>query len=229
MLRYAITDRTRFAGEEPARWKALAAQAHALAKAGVEYIQLREKDLAAEDLERLARQVMAAVREVGGPGRTVHWTRVLVNGRPDVAVAARADGVHLRSTQGAGMTLQMRELFAGAGLPEPVVSVACHTLREVQAAREAGVDLALYGPVFGKVVANGVLPGMGLDALRVVCRAGAPMPVLALGGVTMENAEECEAAGAAGVAGIRLFLEPESVASDSGSGSRGTSVVTEEA
>ncbi len=208
MLRYAITDRFLLGDDEPTRRKALIARGIAWAKDGIDYIQLREKDLPVEDLQQLAIELVAAVRKVGGPGRVLHWTRVLINGSAEAAIAARADGVHLRAEQGSGMALQVREMFAGAGLPEPVVSVACHTLREVESARDLGVDLALYGPVFGKEVqGRPVAAGIGLDALRVVSRAAAPMPVLALGGVTKETAEICEKAGAAGIAGIRMFLK----------------------
>ncbi len=180
------------------------------AREGVDYIQLREKDLPLGELEPLAIELVAAVRSVGGPGSAQRWTRVLVNGLPDVAIAARADGVHLRSDQGSSMSLQVREMFAGAGLPDPVLSVACHTLREVEAALDAGVDVALYGPVFGKQVEGRlVVPGIGLDALRIVCQAAAPMPVLALGGITHQNAAQCEEAGAAGVAAIRMFHQSQ--------------------
>lgn len=218
MLRYVITDRHLLAKDKATNQKtpvsqdplalqtALVLKAAAWARDGVDYIQVREKDLPLPELEQLVAKLVAAVRKVGGPGKALHWTRVLVNGSAEAAIATRADGVHLTAAQGSRMTLQVREMFVGAGLPEPAISVSCHTLREAEAARDAGVNLALYGPVFGKVVKGVALPGVGLDALRVVSRAAAPMPVLALGGVAKDTADECENAGAAGIAGVRMFL-----------------------
>jgi len=73
-------------------------------------------------------------------------------------------------------------------------------------AREDGVDAILFAPVFGKSVGGEVVAsGQGLDRLRAACQIAGPMPVFALGGVTLDNAEACLDAGAAGVAGIRLF------------------------
>src|ERR1700687_5885704 len=90
-LLYYITDRSQCAGEESFRHHALRAQAADAARAGVNYIQLRERDLSARGLETLAREVVAVVRE-NSPS-----TRLLINSRTDVALAAGADGVHLRA------------------------------------------------------------------------------------------------------------------------------------
>src|SRR5437868_6399056 len=90
-LLYYITDRSQFRGDEPTRRRALLAKVAEAAHAGVDYIQLREKDLSTRELETLARQVVAAVRE-NSPS-----TRVLINSRADVALAVGADGVHLRA------------------------------------------------------------------------------------------------------------------------------------
>src|SRR6185503_17467866 len=84
---------------------------------------------------------------------------------------------------------------------EPVVAVSCHAEEEVRSASSAGADFVVFGPVFGK----GEAPGTGLAALKAAC--GHKIPVLALGGVTLENAGLCLARGAAGVAGIRLFQQ----------------------
>lgn len=191
MLLYYITDRSQFPGDEPTRRAQLLERISAAARAGVDYIQPREKDLAARDLESLARAAMQ--RLAGTP------TRLLINSRSDVAIAAGAHGVHLRaddiSPAGA------RRIFAVAGIAQPVIAVSCHTADEVRRAHVEGADLVVFGPVFEKSGGQGV----GLDRLRQACTAAGPMPVLALGGVTAENAAECVHAGAAGVAGIRLF------------------------
>ena len=85
----------------------------------------------------------------------------------------------------------------------PVIGASCHSVAEVVAAREQHADLVVFGPVFEKSGAT----GLGLERLREACRAAEGMGVFALGGVTAQNAAECTAAGAAGVAGIRLFQE----------------------
>jgi thiamine-phosphate pyrophosphorylase len=87
-----------------------------------------------------------------------------------------------------------------------VVSVSCHTLDEVQRAHRAEVDLILFGPVFEKRVEGEVVaPGAGLAGLQAACKVAPGSPVLALGGITVANTPACLAAGAAGIAGIRLF------------------------
>jgi thiamine-phosphate pyrophosphorylase len=162
---------------------------------GVEFVQLREKALAAEEL--LKRE---GLREVGG------GTKLLVNGPAAVAVAAGADGVHLTTRVGEQTAAEVRRAFRAAGAGEPVVSASCHTLDDVRRAVDQGVDLILFGPVFEKRVAGiVVVEGVGLERLREACAAVGGIPVLALGGVTWESAGRCVEAGAAGVAGIRLF------------------------
>ncbi len=190
MLRYAITDRTLFPGDEPARRAALVVQAERLAWEGVEYLQLREKDLSEGDLVSLARDLMAAIRDAGGP------TQLLLNGPPTLAQWAKADGVHLSLTTFA-QNLQSHHSL--------LVSASCHTLNDVRRACEFA-ELILFAPVFEKrVEGEVVVSGVGLDLLHEACVLAGDVPVLALGGVTNENTEACLEAGAQGVAGIRLF------------------------
>jgi thiamine-phosphate pyrophosphorylase len=215
-LRYAITDRTRFPGDEQERQAALVRNAARWATEGLDFIQLREKDLAAGALAALARKLLEALGTRNpAPG-------LLVNSRADVAIAVAAAGVHLTAAPGELVPGQVRRLYAAAGLPEPIVSVSCHTLDDVARAVSpepgAGASLILFGPVFEKVafekrtgtqpIAAGSGPlaaGAGLDLLRSACAAAAPTPVLALGGVAGANTAACLAAGAAGIAAIRLF------------------------
>jgi len=211
MLRYAITDRARFAAEsgqqaEPTRQTALLRQAARLAAEGIDFLQLRERDLSAAALASLARNLLATLCE-HNPA-----TRLLVNSRADVAIATHADGVHLTSSPNELTPAQVRALYAAASLPEPVISLSCHTLAEVARAASSAPDerptLILFGPVFEKVVGNKlVTAGAGLDLLRAACAAAAPIPVLALGGINPANTDSCLAAGAMGIAAIRLFLE----------------------
>lgn len=203
MLLYYITDRTQLAADEAeCRAKLLARIAEA-ARCGVDYIQLREKDLSGRELESLAREALRAVRE-----NSSH-TRLLINSRTDLALAVGADGVHLRSDDVSAT--DTRALLARAGRPQALVAVSCHTSSEVVRADVGGANFGVFGPVFEKP--GGESAGVGLDALREVCDRTAltekRMSVLALGGVTVENAAPCVKAGAAGVAGIRLFQDSE--------------------
>ncbi len=200
-LLYYITDCSQFPGDECARRHALLAKVGEAARAGVDYIQLREKDLSARELETLARQVVAAVRENSSS------TRLLINSRTDVALAAGADGVHLRADDVAPHEVrQVLEVSAHRPLATDhfLVAASCHTAADVFLAESEAADFAVFAPVFGKIGAAGT-SSAGLAALREACRA--KIPVLALGGVTIENVASCLDAGAAGVAGIRLFQE----------------------
>jgi thiamine-phosphate pyrophosphorylase len=198
VLLYYITDRTQFPSNESARQAALVARIGEAARWGVDYIQLREKDLSTRQLESLAKSAVAVVR------KNSSTTKLLVNSRIDVAIAAGADGVHLR-TQGDLTASDARVIFSKCGIHHPVVACSCHTHEEVALAESHGADFAVFGPLFGKADAHGV----GVEDLRNICKrevaASSRMPVLALGGVTVENAAACVDAGAAGVAGIRLF------------------------
>lgn len=203
MLLYYITDRTQLAAGEADRRAMLLARIAEAARCGVDYIQLREKDLSARELESLAREVLRAVRD-----HSSH-TRLLINSRTDVALAVGADGVHLRSDDVSAT--DTRALLARAGRPQTLVAVSCHTSSEVVRADAGGANFGVFGPIFQKP--GGEAVALGLEALREVCDRTAltvkRMPVLALGGVTAENAAQCIKAGAAGVAGIRLFQEGE--------------------
>ena len=136
--------------------------------------------------------------------------RLLLNGRPDIAAAAHADGVHLTARPGELTPGQVRHIFRTAGAPRCTISVSCRTLEQVERARTNGADFILFSPVFEKVLeGRQVAKGTGLHLLRAACRLAHPVPVLALGGVTPQNTPDCLAAGAAGIAAIRLFSQPE--------------------
>ena len=149
----------------------------------------------------------------------------LINSRTDIAIASGADGVHLRSHDIAASEARViweKSRFAvssGEGNVRRrfLIAVSCHTAAEVRLAEGHGADFAVFAPVFEKV-AQPRHEGAGLQALSSACRgeptpanvegvATGRMPVLALGGITVENARRCIVAGAAGVAGIRLFQE----------------------
>lgn len=198
MQLYAITDRRLFISVDT-----LLEQAILWAESSVDYVQIREKDLPANELAALASWIVRAVRSAGG------HTRVLLNGPAEMAAATGCDGVHLPSDAQVEAVAAARAALRGT-CADPVVSVSCHAAFEVERARKDGATLALFAPVFEKQIWEkrlGVerIPGQGLAALADACRAVAPMPVFALGGVTVENAGDCVRAGAAGVAAIRLF------------------------
>lgn len=207
MLLYYITDRKQFPGDETACRRALLAKIAEAAASGVDFIQLREKDLSGRELESLAQAAVRMVRDSVPPNQQTQQTRLLINSRVDVAIACGADGVHLRSDDIA--IKDVREIWKWAGNASeslPLVSVSCHTNAEVARAASDGADFVAFAPVFEKQDMPQSSPA-GLQALQETCRHN--IPVLALGGVTVGNARSCIEAGAAGVAGIRLFQERE--------------------
>jgi thiamine-phosphate pyrophosphorylase len=195
---YYITNRRQFPGDPHEQEQRLLAKIAECAAAGVEYVQLREKDLEARELEALARKAMAAIAG--------SQTRLLINSRTDVALACGAHGVHLPADDLAAS--EVRAIFARAGKSEPVIGVSTHSAAEVASAEAHGASFAVFGPVFEK---SGSANREGLEQLRQICHrteaAQPPMPVWALGGITLENAQQCVAAGAAGIAAIRLFQQ----------------------
>ena len=155
-----------------------------LSHADADFIQVREPGLSA--------------RELADYVRSLSGSRVLVNDRADVAIACGAAGVHLRD--GSVSPAVIRRI-APSGF---VISVACHDAAAVFRAADEGADYAVLAPVFAPLSKPSVAPPLGLDALRAIT-AQARIPVIALGGITWENAPQCIEAGAAGVAGITLF------------------------
>jgi thiamine-phosphate pyrophosphorylase len=203
-----ITDRAAFPGDESERRRRLLEKITEAARCDVDYIQLREKDLPTRELESLAGEAVQIVCRNSKQGRSPK-SRIIINSRTDVALAVEADGVHLRS--GDVSPSHVRTVWAtGAGSGGdknlsgvPRISVSCHSEEEVARAAAAGADFVVFAPVFEK---KGMLSSVaGLGALRAACRS--KIPILALGGVTLENAQSCFDAGAAGIAAIRLFQE----------------------
>lgn len=194
---YYITDRKAFGGGESAQRAALLRRIADAACAGVDYIQLREKDLAARDLEGLAREAIRAVRDNSAT------TKLLINSRTDVALACGTDGVHLASDELAAS--EIRRLWSKCSDRHPTIGVSVHSLADVQRAGSEGADFAVLAPIFEKVQIGA--KGIGLEALREACAATASgsFAVLALGGVNLTNARDCLKASADGAAGIRLF------------------------
>lgn len=160
--------------------------------AGIDIVQIRVKDLSGRELFQMADEVSRIKRR----------GKLLINDRLDIALACGADGLHLPANRPPAST------YRSIAPPGFIVSVACHSPEDVQRAAAEGADLALLAPVFST---PGKGPPLGLEAVRLAARAG--IPVLALGGVTLENAESCFAAGAAGIAAIRLFEDADDLLS----------------
>jgi thiamine-phosphate pyrophosphorylase len=206
-----ITDRRQFPGSEAEQRAALLRKIAEAARCGVDYIQLREKDLTARELLALAKEAAAAIRNAAPKqpktGIQKLETLLLINSRLDVALACGADGVHLRSddiSAAEARAVWMKAAAApdaGLGTHDCVIAASCHTAGEVRRAQSEGADFVVFAPVFEK----GGERGVGLEALRAACHAN--IPVFALGGVTLDNAQACLEAGAAGIAGIRLFQD----------------------
>jgi thiamine-phosphate pyrophosphorylase len=212
---YYITDRTAFAADEPARHRRLLEKIAEAARAGVDYIQLREKDLPTRELESLARDAVNIVARARADNPESK-TQLLINSRTDVALAVGADGVHLRSDDVSPQEVDGIWKKCSADTPfdklgaretserEPQIGVSCHSPEDVARAASSGATFAVFGPVFEKKNLPETHPA-GLAQLRKACATR--IPVLALGGVTLSNARSCLEAGATGIAAIRLFQE----------------------
>jgi thiamine-phosphate pyrophosphorylase len=174
----------------------------AAAQSGVDWIQIREKDLPARELLALAREAIGVVQSCAGKAL------VIVNDRLDVALAAGAAGVHL-----GGESVPARDILcwcrAGNAPAGFRIGVSCHNPQEVREAESAGADYALFGPVYDTPSKTGSGAPQGIVRLKEVSVA-VGIPVIAIGGVNEENARECIRAGAAGIAAIRMFQEEKS-------------------
>ena len=198
MLRCAITNRTLFPGDESRQQAALIRQTALWAEQGIDLIQLREKDLPAATLATLARQILKAIE--GTP------TKLLINSRTDVAIAVAAHGVHLTSAPGELTPSEVRKLCSPLTTFPTLITISCHTISSIVAAKTHQPDAILFSPIFEKNIDNQtILPGQGLTRLHEACLAAAPIPIYALGGITQANSAQCLQAGAAGIAAIRLF------------------------
>ena len=180
--------------------------------AGVDWIQLREKDLSGRDAALLAGKALRGVSNRAD--QALAATRILVNDRLDVALAEQAGGVHLR-----GDSLPVEEakrLLRAYQLARKVprdflVGVSCHSLEAAQLAAAAGADYIFFGPVFSTPSKAAFGAPQGLSRLSEVCHS-VSVPVLAIGGITLANAPSCFSAGASGIAAIRLFQDSPDLA-----------------
>jgi thiamine-phosphate diphosphorylase len=186
-----VTDRRRFGGDELEMRQQITTTAAAAGRAGVDLIQVRERDLADRALVDLVSSVVEAVESTR--------TSVVVNDRLDIALAAGAHGVHLRADSLAPA--------AARGLVPPgfLIGRSVHGEDEARLVeQQGGADYLVFGTVFASRSKPDRAPA-GIDALRRAC-AAVRLPVLAIGGMTVERAVDVARAGASGIAAIGLFI-----------------------
>ena len=185
-------------------------------EAGADWVQVREKDMAARELVALVRDAVGAadaIARAASAGATIAVSagderaisRVIVNDRLDVALAAGAAGVHLgRESLNASDVVQWCR--SGNAAPEFLVGVSCHSLEEAREAESAGASYIFFGPIFETPSKRALGAPQGLARLAEICKS-VRVPVIAIGGVDEDNAVECVRSGAAGIAAIRMFQE----------------------
>lgn len=183
-LFYYVTDRSQLHGYS------LFDRIRRAVRLGIDFVQIREKDLGDRDLYELVRKAVEAVRR--------SRCRILVNGRADIALAAGAHGVHLPAT---GLKIPDIKPWLPKGF---LVGVSTHSAREAMQAATAGADYVLLGPIYPTESKLRYGPPMGLARFRLACRS-IPIPTFGLGGIRPEFVSQVLAAGASGVAGISLF------------------------
>lgn len=188
--------------------EALLRNIEAAAAAGVDWIQIREKDLTGTQCSVLVRE--ALLRTKSANENREHASQIVINDRLDVALSEKANGVHLGENS---LPIQAVRQWLGAGRNTAngtplLVGVSCHSLETALSAARDGADYLFFGPVFSTPSKAGFGPPQGLARLEEVC-ASVSIPVLAIGGIILKNAPACIQAGATGIAAIRLFQGTE--------------------
>jgi len=181
----------------------LVKQIGAAVEAGVDWVQVREKDLPARDLNEIVRAAVrySAERFVRHP--EIPRVKIIVNDRMDIALAAGADGVHL-----GGESLAVNEInkvrASGVFSEGFLIGCSCHSMEDAQKAERDGADYVYFGPIFETPAKIKFGAPQGIDRLKEVS-SSVSIPVIAIGGIGVEDAADCVRAGAAGVAAIRMF------------------------
>lgn len=184
----AVSDGDALAGGTIEDWAA------ELERCGVDAMEIRNKKATDRDLYAMAKEARTVSRR----------TKVLVNRRPDIALAVGADGVHLPHD---GFPIdRLRPAFPAGWL----IGRSTHSIEEVAAAQCEGADYALFGPVYPTPSKPGALATPRLEELARACELG--LPILAIGGVERDNLSAIANAGAYGVAAIRYFAAGEGLA-----------------
>jgi thiamine-phosphate pyrophosphorylase len=177
-----------------------AAQVERMAEGGATIVQLREKVLSARDFFVEAREALEVARKLG--------VRVIINDRVDLAHVLNADGVHLGQEDMPASAA--RELLG----PEAIIGVSTHNLDQLKQASDEPVDYVAVGPIFSTSTKENPDPVVGLEGVRMARQEIPDKPLVAIGGITLENAAEVLQAGADSVALIRAVLDdPNQIAS----------------
>lgn len=209
LLCYVTDGRALSSSESAGDRELLLERITAAARAGVDWIQIREKDLSGKELGALVQDALRCVKASTRKGlkRTQRGGRILVNDRLDVALATRAGGVHLgeKSFPPQEARRLVRALHREKDF---LIGVSCHSLEAAKEAEQAGADYIFFGPVFATPSKAAFGAPHGLERLAEVCHA-VSIPVLAIGGITLENCAACLSSGASGIAAIRLFQDAE--------------------
>jgi thiamine-phosphate pyrophosphorylase len=211
ILCYVTDRRSLEASRQPDLIEALLEKIELAAAAGVDWIQIREKDLSGKQSLLLVEKALDRVLRLPSHRQAAAGKppRILVNDRLDVALAARARGLHLgensmpaREAKRLLLSSPAAETFAH----EFILGVSCHSLEAAKAAASSGANYIFFGPVFATPSKAAYGSPQGLDHLAAVC-SSVEIPVLAIGGITPGNASSCLSAGASGIAAIRLFQD----------------------
>ena len=202
-----VTDRHALAANTSKPYDALLESVAAASAAGIDWIQIREKDLTGEEISALTNAAIAKIKQLTQQG--TNSTEIIVNDRLDAALANHAHGVHLGGnsmpTKKVCDWLKVNKNNHEATEQDNFqIGVSCHSLDEAFTAEKSGATYIFFGPIFATPAKEQFGPPQGLTRLTEVCNA-IKIPVLAIGGITTENAHACLSAGAAGLAAIRLF------------------------
>jgi thiamine-phosphate pyrophosphorylase len=200
-----VTDRRALASDKTASAlvsKILLDTIRAAAASGVDWVQIREKDLSTRELFEFVREVvaLASARPESTHSRSM---KVIVNDRLDVALAAGAAGVHLGHASAPAREV-VRWCRAGNVPADFFVGVSCHSLEGAQEAESAGASYTYFGPIYETPSKIPFGTPHGVEELSQVARA-VRIPVIAIGGINESNAADCIRAGAAGIAAIRMI------------------------
>lgn len=186
---YPLTDR-RISGLSHAD------QVSLLAHGGATLVQLREKTLSAREFYDAAAVALRVARECG--------LKTIINDRVDIALALKADGVHLGQDD---LSPEAARRILG---PEAIIGFSTHTLEQALAAMDMPIDYIAIGPIFGTSTKEKADPPLSIDGLRRVRQAVNTKPLVAIGGLTLENSAAVLAEGADALAIIGdIWIQPE--------------------
>lgn len=207
MLLCYVTDRHLL--NEPASLNDLLRHVERAAAAGIDWIQIREKDLSARDVAQLTRSAVACCQRAASASKKPQ-SQIIVNDRIDVALAAGAAGVHL--TEASVPAAEAVHWLRSGNAPRSFsIGASCHSVAAAIAAEKADANYIFFGPVYETPSKASFGEPQGLEKLSEACRS-VRIPVLAIGGISEATAPACIRAGAKGIAAIRLFQETSSFA-----------------